>query len=201
MNIGEISVIMNLVVDKLCSNIQVRGRNDNVLSETLEVFIEMITSYSSSKTLLNLESVQFIIRNHTGSYFPFLGYDNDNKLRVKFYSALTRLVFTSSEDINNSFDMFFTPNIEVLDRLARAENLKQHSVRVALIGMFRDLRGIAQATYNKRTYMLLFELLHPTYFELFSRVADVYALDNDVAISLLKFLMVCIFIFYFCCAF
>ena len=34
----------------------------------------------------------------------------------------------------------------------------QEQVRVALLGVLRDLRGITAATHNKRTYGLLFEV-------------------------------------------
>ena len=98
--------IMNIMVNKLCNNIKFWHRSDKILEETLEVFVDLVSTYSSSKTLLSLDTVNFLVHNHVGSHFPFLGYDNDNKYRITFYSALSRLVFSSSEDLNNSFDPF-----------------------------------------------------------------------------------------------
>jgi hypothetical protein len=34
----------------------------------------------------------------------------------------------------------------------------QESVKIALIAIYRDLRGITAATHNKRTYNLLFDV-------------------------------------------
>lgn len=187
--------VMNAIVTKLCNNIKFWHRSDQILAETLEVFVELISNYSSSKTLLGLETVNFIVHNHTGTHFPFLGYDNDNKYRISFYSALSRLVFSSSEDLNNSFDTFMAPNLEIMAQLTQTSDLRQPAVRVAIIGSLRDLRGITAATYNKRTYNLLFDALYPSSFPLLLRIADTWYDDPIVMTALLKFLQVS-FIFF-----
>lgn len=195
MRIGDMVTVMGVVVKKLCNNIKHYHNKDELLQETLDVFVDLITSYSSSKTLLNLDIVNYIIHNHNGSDFPFLAYDNDNKYRITFYSALSRLVFTSSEDLNNLFDVFMAPNLTILGQLlntlnSKAADVKSHQVRIAIIGALRDLRGIATSAYNKRTYSLLFEALYPNYFPLFRRVAEIYYDDPTVMTALLKFVQV-----------
>lgn len=197
MGIGDLGAIMNLIVKKLCSNIKHYHHSDVVLQETLEVFVDLITSYSSSKTLLNLDIVSFLIHNHNGSDFPFLAYDNNNKYRITFYSALSRLVFTSSEDLNNLFDTFIAPNLSILNQLTAslASNDSRSSassqIKVALVGALRDLRGIAVSAYNKRTYSLLFDALYPNFFPLFRQIAERYYDDPIVMTALLKFMQVC----------
>jgi len=183
-------VVMNALVNKLCNNIKYWHRSDKILEETLEVFVELIANYSSSKALLALETVNFIVHNHTGNHFPFLGYDNDNKYRISFYSALSRLVFSSSEDLNNAFDTFIAPNIEIMAQLSQASDLRQPAVRTAIVAALRDLRGITVATYNKRTYNLLFDSLYPSSFPLLLRVAETWYDDPIVMTALLKFLQV-----------
>lgn len=190
MGIGDNITVMNILVNKLCNNIKFWHREDRILEESLEVFIELITSYSSSKTLLNLETVQFLIHNHVGAHFPFLGYDNDNKYRIKFYSALSRLVFSSSEDLNNSFDVFMVPNLQILQELGNTPDLRTPAAKVAIVAALRDLRGICVAAYNKRTYTLLFEALYPAYFPFFRRVAETWYDDPVVMTALMKFLQV-----------
>ena len=183
-------MVMNALVNKLCNNIKYWHRSDKILEETLEVFVELIANYSSSKALLALETVNFIVHNHTGNHFPFLGYDNDNKYRISFYSALSRLVFSSSEDLNNAFDTFIAPNIEIMAQLSQASDLRQPAVRTAIVAALRDLRGITVATYNKRTYNLLFDSLYPSSFPLLLRVAETWYDDPIVMTALLKFLQV-----------
>lgn len=188
MNIGDQIVIMNIVVNKLCNNIKYWHKSDKILEETLDVFVELVSSYSSSKTLLNLETVNFLVHNHVGAHFPFLGYDNDNKYRITFYSALSRLVFSSSEDLHNSFDAFVAPNLEILAQLGQTADLRQPDVKLAIISALRDLRGITVSAYNKRTYNLLFEALYPASFPLFRRIAEIWYDDPAVMTALLKFM-------------
>lgn len=188
MGIGDMIAVMNAFVTKLCNNIKFWHRTDRILEETLEVFVDLISNYSSSKTLLALDTVNFIVHNHTGTHFPFLGYNNDNKYRISFYSALSRLVFSSSEDLNNAFDTFVAPNLEIMSQLSQTSDLRQPAVRIAIIGALRDLRGITASTYNKRTYNLLFDALYPTSFPLLLRIAEIWYDDPVVMTALLKFL-------------
>lgn len=188
MGIGDMIQVMNVVVNKLCTNIKYWHRSDKILEETLEVFVELVSSYSSSKTLLNLETVTFLVHNHVGAHFPFLGYDSDNKYRITFYSALSRLVFTSSEDLNNSFDAFLAPNLEIMAQLSAAPDLRVPAVKLAIISALRDLRGITTSAYNKRTYNLLFDALYPGSFPLLRRVAETWYDDPTVMTALLKFM-------------
>lgn len=183
---------MNLMIDKLCSNIRYWHQDDLVLGQTLEVFVEFVTSYSNSKALLSLDAVKFLVHNHRGQNFPFLGYDSDNKHRTTFYSALARLVFSSSEDLDNLFDAFVTPNLDILQQLTQLAHepaqLREPASRLAIIAALRDLRGITVSAYNKRTYTLLFEALHPGAFTLLRSVADVWYDDPVVVTALFKFL-------------
>lgn len=188
MGLGDGTAIMGMIVNKICSNIKYWHKNENILEETLEVFVELVSSYSSSKTLLSLETVHFLVHNHVGTEFPFLGYDNDNKHRITFYSALSRLVFSTSEDMNNSFDAFILPNLQLLEQLNGISNLRDPAVKIAIIGILRDLRGITTSTYNKRTYNLLFDALYPESFQLFVRVAQTWYDDWTVMTALFKFM-------------
>lgn len=191
MGMGDMSTVMNLVVTKICNNIRYWSRHDVILDQTLELFVDLVSTYSSSKTLLGLETINFMVHNHTGMHFPFLGYDNDNKSRVVFYTALSRLVFTAAEDLNNSFDIFIHPNLAIIEQLNNTADLRDHSVRIAIIGIFRDLRGITASTHSKRTYGLLFDALYPSCLNLLNRVAECWYADPVVMTSVLKFLQVC----------
>ena len=185
----DVQQVMNLVVDKMCNNIRYWHDGSNeILEQTLEVFVELVSSYSSSKTLLGLETVNFLVHNHVGSNFPFLGYDRDNKHRITFYSALSRLVFSSSEDMDNMFDRFVAPNLEIMAQLSASPDINGMNMKVAIIGALRDLRGITTSAYNKRTYNLLFDALYPSSFPLLNRIAQTWYADADVMTALLKFM-------------
>ena len=194
MGVGDLPTVMNIIVSKICFNIRYWNRSDEILEQTLEVFAELVSSYSSSKTLLSLETVNFLVHNHVGTHFPFLGYSSDNKNRITFYTALSRLVFSAAEDMNNSFDSFIEPNLAIMAQLAAAPDLRVASVRVAIVGALRDLRGISTATFNKRTYTLLFEALYPSCFPLLVRIAETLYDDPTVMTALLKFIQVSMFV-------
>lgn len=63
----------------------------------------------------------------------------------------------------------------------------------AIVGALRDLRGITESTYNKRTYNLLFDALYPDAFPLLVRTAETWYDDATVMTALLKFMKVSIF--------
>jgi exportin-7 len=191
MGIDSQPTLMNIVINKLCSDIKYYHKSDKILEETLDVFSEMISTYTSSKTLLSLESVHFLVHNHVGAHFPFLGYDNDNKFRIAFYTTLSRLVFASCEDQYNAFDEFIGPNVAIITQLKSMPDLRQTAVKTAIVGALRDLRGISAASVNRRSYNLLFDALYPDVFELMGRIAETWFDDPIVMTSVLKFLQVC----------
>jgi hypothetical protein len=80
--------------------------------------------------------------------------------------------------------------LEIIEQLNQTEDLSEASVKVALVGLFRDLRGITQATTTKRTYNLLFDAVFPACFELLKRATEFNYNDPHVMTALLKFLMV-----------
>jgi exportin-7 len=102
-------------------------------------------------------------------------------------------VFSSSEDLNNQFDIFIAPNLEIIAQLSQTGDLRTPAVRIAIIGALRDLRGIVASTYNKRTYGLLFEALHPSSFPLLVRIAETWYDDAFVMTALFKFMQEFVF--------
>jgi len=56
--------------------------------------------------------------------------------------------------------------------------------------VFRDLRGIAIATHNRRSYNLLFDSLYPDAFPLIHSIIEVWYEDIEVCTAVLKFLQV-----------
>lgn len=54
------------------NNLKYWPDNHDVVSKTLQLFLDMASGYSSSKMLLGLDTVKFLMRNHTEEFFPFL---------------------------------------------------------------------------------------------------------------------------------
>lgn len=54
------------------NNLKYWPDDHEVVSKTLQLFLDMASGYSSSKMLLGLDTVKFLMRNHTEEFFPFL---------------------------------------------------------------------------------------------------------------------------------
>ncbi|KAK4339080.1 hypothetical protein RND71_040542 [Anisodus tanguticus] len=103
-------LILNVIVGKIATNLKFYGESEEVISQTLNLMLEM----ASGQVLLSLELIP--------------------------------------------------------DALFRTDDVKQ-----ALIGLMRDLRGIAMATSSRRTYGFLFDWLYPSHIPLLLKAITVWA--------------------------
>jgi exportin-7 len=154
------------------NNLKYWSHDSEVIGQTLQLFLDMASSYSSSRMLLDLDTVKFLVQHHTGEHFAFLLVPANTRQRTVFHTTLARLIFSTMEDMNALFDAFMKPILTVLTQLGSAQPFRQEDVKQALIGVCRDLRGIAAATNNRRAYTLLFEALYPQHFPVFVRAAE-----------------------------
>jgi exportin-7 len=192
MGMGDHTVVANIIVTKMGNNLKFWPEEQEIVSKTLDLFHDMAGGYSSSKLLLTLETVRFLAKNHTSDHFPFLSIPANVRQRTTFHATLTRLLLSpNGEDkLGLTFEQFLEPIITVLGKLGTLppNDLRSENCRAPLIGVFRDLRGIAASLHNRKTYSALFEILHPQHLPLFSKVADLWYDQTDVMISLLRFL-------------
>ena len=65
MGLGDFSSVMNKIVETVCSNLRFWGDNDRVITVSLNLFLEMSRGYQGCRLLLQLESVEFLLQNHT----------------------------------------------------------------------------------------------------------------------------------------
>ncbi|KAK1343550.1 hypothetical protein QTO34_016330, partial [Cnephaeus nilssonii] len=105
-------------------------------------------------------------------HFPFLGISDSDRLsdfrcRTTFYTALTRLLMVDlgtgeDEDEFENFMLPLTVSFETVLQIFN-NNFKQEDVKRMLIGLARDLRGIAFALNTKTSYTMLFDWMYPYY--------------------------------------
>ena len=67
MGLGDFTAIMNKIVEKVCSNLRYWGDTDCVIEVSLRLFLELSRGYQGCLMLLGLESVEFLLQNHTVS--------------------------------------------------------------------------------------------------------------------------------------
>mmetsp|Transcript_20342 Transcript_20342/g.38262 ORF Transcript_20342/g.38262 Transcript_20342/m.38262 type:complete len:1118 (-) Transcript_20342:416-3769(-) len=192
LGMGDHTTVSNLIVTKVGNNLKFWPEEQDIVAKTLELLLDMAGGYSSSKLLLTLETIKFLARHHTEDHFPFLSVASNARHRTTFHATLTRLLLSpgGEEKLGLTFDQFLEPLVTRLTQLGAlsSSDLRNEAARRPLIGIYRDLRGVASSLHNRRTYGMLFDILHPQHLPLMAKVADVWHDQPDVIISLLRFL-------------
>lgn len=159
--LGDHLAVLGVMLRKIATNLKVYGGSTEVVEATLGLFQDLAAGYMSGKLLLKLEATSFLLTHHTAEHFPFLLNAANLRARTTYYLTLARLLLM--DDTPASFKAFMVPLGQVLARLAAtvqragggaagAAALRSSVARETVVGLFRDLRGVATATSNRRTY-------------------------------------------------
>lgn len=184
---GSHTIVVSTIIQKIANNLRFWSENEDIIKATLTLFSELAWTYSSVKLLLTLTTVKHVLTHHTAEHFPFLALPSNTRERTTFYTALARLLFM--KDDPEVFAAFMAPIVHVLSALKGSIHLRSNEVMRGLIGVCRDLRGIAKATNSKRTYTLLFDVLYPAHFAIFSQAVAVWYDRPEVTTPVLKLMV------------
>ena len=191
--INDHLAVMSAMLGKIATNLKVYGGAEDVVEATLNLFQDLAAGYMSGKLMLKLDAVSYLLTHHTVEYFPFLANAGNTRSRTTFYLTLARLLFM--EDAPGNFKAFMAPLGQVLSALGAASGggtnpaaLRAAVPKETAIGLFRDLRGVAAATSNRRTYSQLFDWLYPLYFPTILACLEGWTDVPDVTTALLKFM-------------
>nr|CAN73513.1 hypothetical protein VITISV_005466 [Vitis vinifera] len=104
----------------------------------------------------------YMVRDH----FPFLGDYRCSRSRTTFYHTIGLLIFM--EDSLLKFRTSMDPLLQVFVSLESTpeEMVRTDTVKYALIGLMRDLKGIAMAINSRKMYSFLFDWLYPAHMPL-----------------------------------
>ncbi|KAH9602303.1 hypothetical protein KSS87_012981 [Heliosperma pusillum] len=177
-------LVLDVMVRKVATNFKCFSESEEVLDQTLTFFLEMASGYMTAKLLLKLEALQYITANHN-RHFRFLE-DHRSRKRTKFYCIIGSLVFM--EDSIVKFRQSMDPFLQVFVNLESTSDhvFRSETVKCALVGLMRDLRGIAIAANSRRTYGFLFNWLYPAHTPLLLRTIVTWADAPEVMNPLLK---------------
>eukprot|EP00186_Timspurckia_oligopyrenoides_P005112 CAMPEP_0182444570 /NCGR_PEP_ID=MMETSP1172-20130603/2985_1 /TAXON_ID=708627 /ORGANISM="Timspurckia oligopyrenoides, Strain CCMP3278" /LENGTH=1058 /DNA_ID=CAMNT_0024640159 /DNA_START=44 /DNA_END=3217 /DNA_ORIENTATION=+ len=193
-------VVLNIIASKIACNLRNYGvlSGDVVVSKSLDLLADLASGHSSGRILSKLATIREMLLNHDESSFPFMK-GPDSKMgrnRTSFYQTLGRILFTGfgtgTFDTDQAFDVFMLPLQVKLDAISQVSNdqlVQDHSVKAAVIGVARDLRGICSATQIRKTYCMFFEWFYPKYSSVLCHTMETYSSAgiSDVTIPLLKF--------------
>lgn len=188
LGINDHLVLLNVIVSKIATNLKCYTESEAVIDHTLSLFLELASGYMTGKFLLRLDTVKFIVSNHTRDHFPFLEEHRCSRSRTTFYYIIGWLIFM--EDSPVKFKSSMEPLLKVFVSLESIPDtmFRSDNVKYSLIGLMRDLRGIAMATNSRRTYGLLFDWLYPSRMPLLLKGISHWADTPEVTTPLLKFM-------------
>ncbi|XP_032806398.1 exportin-7 isoform X1 [Petromyzon marinus] len=194
LGLNDETMVLSVFIGKIITNLKYWGRSEPILSRTLNLLNDLSVGYSSVRKLVKLTAVQFMLKNHTSEHFPFLGINSQSSLsdmrcRTTFYTALGRLLIVDLGEDEDQFEQFILPltaAFEVVVRMFNSSNFNQEEAKRTLVGLARDLRGIAFAFNSKTSYMMLFDWLYPTYMPVFLRAIELWYLEPACTTPILK---------------
>uniref|UniRef100_A0A4W5MNF4 Exportin 7 n=1 Tax=Hucho hucho TaxID=62062 RepID=A0A4W5MNF4_9TELE len=141
-----------------------------------------VCTYSSVRKLVKLSAVQFMLNNHTSEHFSFLGVNNQSNLsdmrcRTTFYTALGRLLMVDLGEDEDQFEQFMLPLTAAFEAVAQmfsTNTFNEQEAKRTLVGLVRDLRGIAFAFNAKTSFMMLFDWIYPAYMPILQRAIELW---------------------------
>lgn len=182
--------ILNAMLMKIIGTMDTWSSNSDVIEECLDLLGDLSSGYSSSKILVTLDGSNAILEKHGVQHFPFMAHPSNFKLRTKFYLTWGRLAFSDAhiERFDELMGPFDTAADMAGQMLQQGVPGSEAELKKIVVGLCRDLRGLAQASFNKSSYVALFDWFYPSRFALLITVFDRFWDDPAVAIPMLKFL-------------
>nr|XP_039251152.1 exportin-7-like [Styela clava] len=196
LQITDDSMILNVFVTKIIKNLKYWSNHEPIITKTLQLLNDLSIGYSSVRKLVKLEAIQFLLKNHNSTQFPFLGVNSpitDLRCRTTLYMALGRLLIVDLGEDEERFDDFMSSLSSLLDSLVQMlrtnlnsdASLNNIAMRT-MIGLSRDLHGITYAFNTKSSYAMLFDWLYPHFMSVMQKAIDVWCLDPTVTTPVLK---------------
>ncbi|KAE8744901.1 hypothetical protein FOCC_FOCC008466 [Frankliniella occidentalis] len=195
LGLSEDSMVLSVFIRKIITNLKYWGRSEQIISKTLQLLNDLSVGYSCVRKLVKLDEVQFMLNHHTSEHFPFLGNSvavSEMRCRTMFYTSLGRLLMVDLGEDEDRFDQFMLPltasfeSIGSMLALAESPMFSAEEAKKALIGLARDLRGLAFAFNTKASYMMLFDWIYPAYTPILLHAMQLWFREPQVTTPVLK---------------
>lgn len=194
LGLNDESAVLNVFINKIVTNLKQWTSCSTIIDKTLQLFNDLSVGYSSVCKLIKLESVQFILDNHTPANFPFLDvsfHNLDLRYRTIFYRSLGRLFLAFQNEDEDRFITFVAPLTATFQKVAsmmsgNSQIVNEDHLKRTLIGLCRDLRGIAFAFNSRFSYKLLFDWIYPAYTGLLLEALQLWFHDPAITTPILK---------------
>lgn len=195
--LGDHKAVLGMVITKIVYNLRVWGDDSEVIKRTLILLATIVQSGVGSRAgqmLLGLDVTKQLLRHHSPANLPFLTVPGNERYRTTLYLTLSQMLTMDADDADASgaFEQFLIPLTEALEALAKADasgQLNTEHCRLLLVGVCRDLRGVAAGAATHSLFPVLFDLLHPAYLPLLTKGVELWGDDPSVSTAVLKLWM------------
>lgn len=65
MNLENQMAVLTVFMNKICNNLKVWAKSERIIRETMALFDDIVLGYSTSKLVIKLEPIKYIINNHS----------------------------------------------------------------------------------------------------------------------------------------
>ncbi|KAJ1518220.1 hypothetical protein HMI54_001909 [Coelomomyces lativittatus] len=185
-NIQEQQQVMQVIVQQIFRILRLRVNRASIISKALKLFDELSIGYVSAKLLAKLDLIKSILKNPELDFLSM-----DFKHRTQYYSTISR-VFFSEDPSFVQFTEFMTPfenRFNMLVSIRNPHEFLNTDFQKALVGFFRDLRGISYSINTKRNYLLFWDWIYPSKMQLLLKSMEAFSINSTVSNSLLKFFL------------
>ncbi|XP_058061492.1 exportin-7-A isoform X2 [Anopheles bellator] len=181
------TTMLTITTRKIITNLKYLGNSEQVLRKTLALLSDLTLICTSVRKLNKLEEIQFMLNNRTRQHFSFLGSGAvaASRCRSMFYTCLGRLLMVDLGEDVERFTTFMMPLTHTIENIIMM-NFPSEESKKELIGLSRDLRGLALAFNAKMPYMMLFDWIYPEYSPILIRAVQIWAHDPTVTTPVLK---------------
>uniref|UniRef100_A0A8C0UFF2 Exportin 7 n=1 Tax=Cyanistes caeruleus TaxID=156563 RepID=A0A8C0UFF2_CYACU len=200
LGLNDETMVLSVFIGKIITNLKYWGRCEPITSKTLQLLNDLSIGYPSGRwefpvrKLVKLSAVQFMLNNHTSEHFSFLGINNQSSLsdmrcRTTFYTALGRLLMVDLGEDEDQYEQFMLPLTAAFEAVAQmfsTNSFNEQEAKRTLVGLVRDLRGIAFAFNAKSSFMMLFEWIYPSYMPILQRAIELWYHDPACTTPVLK---------------
>ncbi|XP_075159155.1 ran-binding protein 16 isoform X3 [Haematobia irritans] len=192
--ISDEQMLLSFINRKIITNLKFWGHSEQIITKTLMLLSDLSVHFNSVRKLAKLEEVQFMLTHHTSEHFPFLGTNSsltEMRCRTMFYTSLGRLLMFDLGEDEERFYSFLNPLTNQFESLAPvlmdANSFPNEEAKKAIIGLARDLRGLAQPLTSRVPYTMLFDwLYYSDYLPMLIRAVELWAHDPAVTTPVLK---------------
>ncbi|KAL9881817.1 ran-binding protein 16-like [Glossina fuscipes fuscipes] len=192
--LSDEQMLLSFINRKIITNLKFWGHSEQIITKTLMLLSDLSVHFNSVRKLSKLEEVQFMLTHHTSEHFPFLGTNSsltEMRCRTMFYISLGRLLMFDLGEDEERFYNFLTPFTNQFESLGPvlmdANSFPNEEAKKAIIGLARDLRGLAQPLNARIPFTMLFEwLYYSDYMPILIRSVELWTHDPAVTTPVLK---------------